>query len=383
LNNLIVEPIFMGFLHMLRIALTSALLFASVSGHCIKPKVRKEWRCISADERAAWMKAVKCLAELPHNPNIAATVDPAISVIPPINQNSSYYDDFSYAHMDLNILIHSTGFFLPWHRLFVQTFEDELKCKCGYDGVQPYWDWTQDTADFYNATIWSDSDYDGLGSWGDPKNDYEIFTGALKDMRVAYPVPHNVRRNFTLQPFLGAGPAPSNSSNSTNSNIGPPSPAPSLMVNTTFTSEVVNSTVSSFTGEYIQFQAHVEGFNGPHPGPHVIVGGDLVGSCPFGLASSACNGGPKWSPNDPIFFLHHAMIDKVWYDWQNRDPRNKNVFAGGTVSWQAGAPYAQYPTGGPPFLNTSSPIPGDGLWENTTVGDVLDTVGGRLCYVYE
>ena len=32
---------------------------------------------------------------------------------------------------------------------------------------------------------------------------------------------------------------------------------------------------------------------------------------------------------------------------------------------------------------TSSVIPGDGLWEETTIGDVLDTVGGRLCYVYE
>ena len=31
----------------------------------------------------------------------------------------------------------------------------------------------------------------------------------------------------------------------------------------------------------------------------------------------------------------------------------------------------------------SSIIPGDGLWENITIGDVLDTVGGRLCYVYE
>ena len=32
---------------------------------------------------------------------------------------------------------------------------------------------------------------------------------------------------------------------------------------------------------------------------------------------------------------------------------------------------------------TSSVIPSDGLWEETTVGDVLDTAGGRLCYVYE
>ena len=49
----------MGSFHMLRIALVSALLFTWVSGNCVNPKVRKEWRCISADERAAWMKAVK------------------------------------------------------------------------------------------------------------------------------------------------------------------------------------------------------------------------------------------------------------------------------------------------------------------------------------
>ena len=32
---------------------------------------------------------------------------------------------------------------------------------------------------------------------------------------------------------------------------------------------------------------------------------------------------------------------------------------------------------------TSSVIPGDGLWRETTVGDVLDTAGERLCYIYE
>ena len=206
--------------------------------------------------------------------------------------------------------IHSTGFFFPWHRLFVQTLEEELRSKCGYNGVQPYWDWTKgnalclrvldfgldpklDTADVYHATIFSDSDYDGLGSWGDPSNDYQIYTGALKDMKVAYPVPHNIRRNYTLQPFLGSG---SNSSSSSSTN-GPASPASTLMVNTTFTSDVVNNTVSSFTGDYISFQANVESFSGPHPGPHAIVGGDLFGGCPFGLTSPTCVGGPKWAPN--------------------------------------------------------------------------------------
>ena len=31
----------------------------------------------------------------------------------------------------------------------------------------------------------------------------------------------------------------------------------------------------------------------------------------------------------------------------------------------------------------SSPIPGDGLWGETLISDVMDTVGGRLCYVYD
>lgn len=39
--------------------------------------------------------------------------------------------------------IHGTGFFLPWHRLYVQAFEDALRTKCNYWGVQPYWDWTK------------------------------------------------------------------------------------------------------------------------------------------------------------------------------------------------------------------------------------------------
>lgn len=26
------------------------------------------------------------------------------------------------------------------------------------------------------------------------------------------------------------------------------------------------------------------------------------------------------SPGDPIFFLHHAQIDRVWALWQKKDP---------------------------------------------------------------
>ena len=40
------------------------------------------------------------------------------------------------------------------------------------------------------------------------------------------------------------------------------------------------------------------------------------------------------------------------------------------------------PNDGANVRQLSSVIPGDGLWENYTVQDVLDTVDGKLCYIY-
>lgn len=276
--------------------------------------------------------------------------------------------------MDLNVLIHNTGFFFPWHRLYVQTWEDALRLKCGYDGASPYWDWTLDAEDFYHATFWNESTYDGLGTWGDPNNDYQIFDGGLKDIKVAYPIPHNIRRNFTLQPLL-SGVFGSN---------GPPVESLSLKMNTKFTKWVVEGILETNTGDFLNFQTSVENFSGPHSPIHLIVGGDLGVTCPFGSGPPVCYPGPKWAPNDPIFFLHHAMIDKLWYDWQHKHPSNKDAFVGGSVSWQANSSlvFAEYPTGAPPWLNTSSVMPSDGLWEDVRISEVMDTVGGRLCYIY-
>ena len=49
------------------------------------------------------------------------------------------------------------------------------------------------------------------------------------------------------------------------------------------------------------------------------------------------------------------MIDKLWYDWQKLSPKNKNAFAGGSISVQVDpTQQAEYPTGAPPFLNVRS-----------------------------
>lgn len=39
---------------------------------------------------------------------------------------------------------------------------------------------------------------------------------------------------------------------------------------------------------------------------------------------------PFASPGDPIFYLHHAQIDRVWAIWQAQDCKNRKYQVGGT-----------------------------------------------------
>jgi tyrosinase len=58
-------------------------------------------------------------------------------------------------------------------------------------------------------------------------------------------------------------------------------------------------------GEFASFQRVLEQV---HNNVHLAVGGTMSGAS---------------SPADPIFFLHHANIDRLWAQWQTNHPRAK------------------------------------------------------------
>ncbi|KAF5348693.1 hypothetical protein D9758_006865 [Tetrapyrgos nigripes] len=352
----------------LAIAVSSLLAVTFVQAECTNPSVRKEWRTLSAAERTEWIEAVKCLGKLPNSGTFQQTVFP--DDIAAYNSSGSWYDDFVYMHMDLNHRIHVTGFFLPWHRWYVQVYENTLKEKCGYTGVSPYWDWASDSADVKGSSIFdADVEISGLGGWGNLSNDAEVYDGGFSDFKLTYPVPHQLRRNFTLQPYIGLDETFFTE--------------PYLYANESFTQSVVDHMVNNYVGDYKGFQQYMEGWEGPHGSVHLTLGGDLGGTCPD-FAPSTCVGGPTFSANEPIFWFHHAMVDKVWYDWQNADPANAGIFFGGSVQMQDNITiWEQYPNGGPPYLNLSSLMPSNGLFDQPTIQDVINTTSGMLCYVYE
>jgi len=46
------------------------------------------------------------------------------------------------------------------------------------------------------------------------------------------------------------------------------------------------------------------------------------------------------------------MVDRVWYQWQQEDSKNKNAFEGGSISVQVDPTVPI--TGGPPMLSVRS-----------------------------
>lgn len=105
-----------------------------------------------------------------------------------------------------------------------------------------------DAADFYGSAFFKDnSTVSGLGGWGDPSRDFEVPDGGFSKFHLSYPSAHILRRNFTLQPFLGI-----------NSTLFP---NPALMANTTFTKAKVSAGIGGFNGDFKGFQEYFENFS--------------------------------------------------------------------------------------------------------------------------
>lgn len=71
-----------------------------------------------------------------------------------------------------------------------------------------------------------------------------------------------------------------------------------------FSSPTQTKNLEEFEGDYYVFSNFLE--REPHNRGHGWVGGDMAN--------------PMISPNDPIFWMHHAQIDRIWSEWQKRNP---------------------------------------------------------------
>jgi tyrosinase len=113
---------------------------------------------------------------------------------------------------------------------------------------------------------------------------------------------------------------------------------------------------------------------GVHPAGHFTISGD-PGSDFY------------VSPGDPAFWLHHSMIDRVWYIWQSQDMANRLQVIAGGKSMMGGFPGGPGGGGGGAGQATLEDVVDmevlnvDG--KSRKIRELVSTVDGPFCYVYE
>lgn len=170
------------------------------------------------------------------------------------------YQHYASIHRNSRKPGHGGPAFLPWHRTLLLDFERDLReadQQLGNDGriALPYWDWTKPNLDpAGNSLIWSDTFLGGNGTVSD---------GPFKA--------------WGLDRAFGPGPSPGDNG--------------------------VSSARQKMQYQSDQgFRKALEGE--PHGGAHVWVGGS-AGPLPT-------------TANDPIFWLLHCNVDRLWAEWQNK-----------------------------------------------------------------
>ena len=196
---------------------------------------------------------------------------------------------------------HGNWFFLPWHRAYVVAFERLCRQLSGDPNfVLPYWDWT-----------------------------------AQRQLPPAFTAPTVAgRRNALFDATRDMGPGDQVRTSAVGERV-----IARLMAETSF--ELFGSTrpggQNSTEARWQRARGRTTALEaGPHNTVHEAVGGDMARMI---------------SPRDPIFWLHHANVDRLWARWNalgGRNPSNPlwtqfrfaNAFVQprgqGTMPWNAG-----------------------------------------------
>lgn len=223
---------------------------------------------------------------------------------------------------------HGSWFFLPWHRMYLRAFELIIQSVLDDDNWSlPYW-YAIDPDDRATAVL--------PPAFREQRDDNNLYTG---------------KRSMPI-------------------NAGQPLPDLSQALINALNADVYST--AEGTTSFGSGERAAPSFNGeetglledvPHGGIHGLVGNDYDSSGTHVLRRGWM-GSFVTAALDPIFWLHHANIDRLWQVWLDEDPTHTN------------------PAGDTAWLETSFSFPaaGGGL-ATWSIGEVLDTTA--LGYKYE
>src|SRR5262249_33022888 len=182
---------------------------------------------------------------------------------------------------------HAGPAFLAWHRELLLQFEQALQTVDSSVTI-PYWDFTVDNSP--NSSLW---DKKFLGGNGDPHDNYIVKSGPFRQGQwtVVYGGP-DLQRNFGV----AATSLPT---------AGDVQAAFQAAYYDVFPYDRGSPVDQSFRNNLEGFN-HSSGDAELHNRVHNWVGGSMLS-----ITSS---------PEDPVFWLLHANIDRLWAQWQAANP---------------------------------------------------------------
>ncbi|PVH93604.1 Di-copper centre-containing protein, partial [Periconia macrospinosa] len=287
---------------------------------CSNITLRREWRTLDASQRQEYTAAVQCLKTKPSR----------------LHLNHTLYDDFPWVHSRVGEYVHDAAPFLAWHRYFIHIYELALKDECVYTGTLPYWNWELDWSNITQSPIWDSTT--GFGGDGSPSSStkgpildgYCVSDGPFAGLQILYldsnHYPHCLSRGFLHEDEL-------------------------------------LEQAEQLKPEKLEVLHRLDGYEefnlGVEHGPHLAVPRSIRGD--FSLLTA---------PSDPVFFLHHAQLDRVWWRWQAVKVKRKMAYAGLAAR------------GSESRAETSDLLDMGGLAPMLPVSEILDTTSGLLCYTY-
>jgi Mg-chelatase subunit ChlD len=267
---------------------------------------RKNFRDLTDEERRRFVRAVKTL------------------------KRDGVYDEFVRTHHLTAFEVdgtrnpvnwgHGGPAFLPWHREYLRRFELALQ-RVDSAVTLPYWDWTEDPVS--GAAARRSPLFEGDPA--DPTDGLLATESGLVDgVRVGGPFGTNPGR---LDPAGDdSNPVDAEPWLVRYENRATRLPDGSLSV------ELVDRVAAGLGGRALGREFSTD------PGDALPTRSDVDGVLArttfepefrSGLEVTLHNTGHRWvggdmaaltSPNDPVFFLHHCFVDKLWADWQARHP---------------------------------------------------------------
>jgi tyrosinase len=188
--------------------------------------------------------------------------------------------------------------FLPWHRAFLLQIENDLR-KIDASITIPYWNWTEDSADPTKSPIWSDK---FLGGNGIECDHWRVADGPFAYGKGNWPVPSypnegypepGLKRQFGL--YASTLPTSEDLTLARSESLYDTPPYNSSPFTTGF-----RNRLEGWVTQRGDSRISTPGTQ-LHNRVHVWIGGNML---------------LMTSPDDPVFFLHHCFIDKVWAAWQ-------------------------------------------------------------------